>query len=191
MFGLRLNISVSNDVIARAQNGSPTDVGELYTRHYASIYRFLYYRTGDALTAEDLTSEVFLKMVRALPSYKAGSVPFQAWLYQIARNMAIDHYRRDRHYELVELDENLDSSGPDMDQMIDVNLTSEDLINGLKNIEETQRDVLLLRFVEGLAISETAVILHKSIDAVKGLQRRGLQALKILLDHQEVGFDQS
>lgn len=191
MLGLRLNITVSNDVIARAQKGSPTDTGELYTRHYASIFRYLYYRTGDVQTAEDLTAEVFLKMVRALPSYRPGNVPFQAWLYQIARNLAIDHYRRFRNYELVELDENMDSSDPDMDQMIDYHFTSEDLVEGLKKIEETQRDVILLRFVEGLAISETAVVLHKSIDAIKGLQRRGLQALKILLDHQEVGHEQS
>ena len=186
-----MNINVPIDMIVRAQNGSPTDAGELYTRHYVSIYRYLYYRTGNVHVAEDLTSEVFLKMVRALPSYRPGTIPFQAWLYQIARNMAIDHYRRNRHYALVELDESLDNSDPDMDQMIDYHLTSEDLVEGLKKIEETQRDVLLLRFIEGLALSETAVVLHKSIDAVKGLQRRGLQSLKILLDHQEVGHDQS
>ncbi len=183
--------SVPDDMIARAQNGSPADAGSLYLRHYLSIYRYLYYRTGDALTAEDLTSEVFIKMVRALPSYRPGIVPFQAWLFQIARNMAIDHYRRSQHYTLVELDENLDGNGPDMDSMVDFKLTSVDLVEGLKKIEETQRDVLVLRFVEGLAINETALVLHKSIDAVKALQRRGLQALKVKLNHLEIDHDGS
>ncbi len=123
---------VPDDMIARAQNGSPADTGNLYSRHYLSIYRYLYYRTGDAMTAEDLTSEVFLKMVRALPSYRIGNVPFQAWLFQIARNMAIDHYRRNQHYPLVELDENLDGNEPNLDSMIDFHFTSVDLAEGLK-----------------------------------------------------------
>jgi RNA polymerase sigma-70 factor (ECF subfamily) len=186
-----LNNRVSEDIIARAQNGSPADAGELYMRHYLSIYRYLFYRTGDALTAEDLTAEVFLKMVRALPSYRSGIVPFQAWLFQIARNMSIDHHRRSQHYPLVELDENLDGGDPEMDRMVDFHLTSLDLVEGLKKIEESQRDVLVLRFVEGMAINETAIVLHKSIDAVKGLQRRGLQALKTLLNHLEVDHDRS
>jgi len=178
-------------MILRAQNGSPADAGGLYLCHYLSIYRYLYYRTGDAQTAEDLTSEVFLKMVRALPSYRVGVVPFQAWLFQIARNMAIDHYRRSRHYPLEELNENLDGHDPDLDSMVDFHFTSEELVEGLKKIEEAQRDVLLLRFVEGMAISDTAIVLHKSIDAVKGLQRRGLLALKTMLNHLEVGHDGS
>jgi len=186
-----LNNSVTDDMIARAQNGSPADAGGLYQRHYLSIYRYLYYRTGDTLTAEDLTAEVFMRMVRALPSYRFGVIPFQAWLFQIARNVAIDHYRRSQHYPLVELDENLDGDDPDLDSVIEYHLTSAHLVEGLKKIEESQRDVLLLRFIEGMAINETALILHKSVDAVKGLQRRGLQALKTLLYHLEVDRDGS
>ena len=181
----------SDDLVARAQNGGPADAGGLYSRYYLSIYRYLYYRTGDALTAEDLTAEVFLKMVRALPSYRPGIVPFQAWLYQIARNMAIDHYRRSQHYSLVELDENLDGDHPNLDSLVDLHLTSADLVEGLKKIEETQRDVLLLRFIEGLSINETADILHKSLDAVKALQRRGLQALRTQLNRLKVDDDGS
>jgi len=184
-----LDNTVSDDMIARAQSGSPADAGGLYLRYYLSIYRYLYYRTGDVQTAEDLTSEVFLKMVRALPSYRSGTVPFQAWLFQIARNMAIDHYRRNQHYTLVELDDNMNGEDPDLDHLIDLNLTSADLVEGLKQIEETQRDVLLLRFIEGMAIKETAAVLHKSIDAVKALQYRGLLALKKLLNHLEMDHD--
>jgi RNA polymerase sigma-70 factor (ECF subfamily) len=120
-----------------------------------------------------------------------GIVPFQAWLFQIARNIAIDHYRRNQHYPLVELDENLDGDEQDTDNLVDYHLTSVDLVEGLKKINESQRDVLLLRFVEGMAINETAVVLHKSVDAVKALQRRGLQTLKKLLNHLEVGHDGS
>ena len=99
--------SRSNHMVERAQRGNREALGALYTDHHQKIYRYLYYRTGDPQTAEDLTADVFLKMVQALPGYQVGSIPFQAWLYQIARNLAIDHYRRKSAHPLETIQENL------------------------------------------------------------------------------------
>ena len=178
--------TVSANLITRAQRGSPEDVGALYGAFHQSIYRYLYYRTSDFQTAEDLTSEVFLRMVQSLSLYRIYITPFQAWLFQIARNLAIDHYRRSNTHPVLPLDENLDSDSLDLDQTVDFKFTCEELAQALAKMNDMQRDVLLLRFIEGMPIAETARVLHKSEDAIKALQRRGLATLRVLFAHQEV-----
>ncbi len=186
-----MTYSNSYDVIARAQRGSPEETGMLYSHYHQSIYRYLFYRTGDPQTAEDLTADVFLKMVQALPSYRFETTPFQAWLFQVARNLAIDHYRRTNAHPVVAIDENLDSEDHDLDHQVEVRLSSANLTRALVRLEETQRDVVLLRFIEGLPIAEAALVLHKSEDAVKALQRRGLKALRALLANLENDHESS
>lgn len=177
------------NVVARAQRGNPEAAGELYTRFHQNIYRYLYYRIGDLQTAEDLTSEVFLKMVRALPTYRLDGTPFEAWLFQIARNAAIDHFRRSSAHPVAYLDEDLNSLEPDVDSTVEMHLTCEGLADALGNLNENQRDVLLLRFIEGMPISATGSVLHKTDDAVKALQSKGLAALRKMLNKSEEHHD--
>lgn len=173
-----------SELVARAQRGNSDAFGDLYLRYYQSIYRYLYYRTTDQQTAEDLTAEVFLKMVQALPRYQPQAAPFQAWLFQIARNLAIDHHRRNQSHPIVILDEALPGHEPEIHSSVESRLTQASLKSCLGQIEESQREVILLRFIEELSITDTASILHKSEDAIKGLQRRALLALRELLgDH--------
>ncbi len=175
------------DIISRAQRGNPDACGELYQRYYQDIYRYLFYRTSNPQIAEDLTGEVFLKMVQALPRYQIKAVPFRAWLFQIARNLAIDHYRRTQSHPHQDLDETLASQDPDIHTTVEGRLTSDNLRDFLEKIEESQRDVLLLRFIEDLSLSDTAAVLHKSEDAIKGLQRRALLALRALFGGSHAG----
>lgn len=170
-----------SELVARAQRGSAAAAGALYAHFQPKIYRYLYFRTGDPQTAEDLTGEVFLKMVRFLPDYHPKEVPFQAWLFRIASNLAIDHHRRTSTHPEVEVDEELDARSEPMDDTIQLRLSCEALQQALAGLNEAQRDVVVLRFIEGLAITETAAILHRSEDSVKALQRRGLQALRLKL----------
>ncbi len=181
-----LNVS---EVVARAQGGSPDAMGTLYTCFSQRVYRFLYFRTGDAQIAEDLTGEVFLRMVQALPDYHQESTPFQAWLFQIARNLAIDHFRRVNSHPQVEIDEDLDWEAGNLDELLDFHFSCEELARGLATLDENHRDVLLLRFIEGMPIAETAQTLHKSTDAVKALQRRGLTALRSIIQPGERGHE--
>lgn len=180
--------NASNDeLVARAQNGDAEAISFLYLNNYQSIYRYLYYRVGDSKAAEDLTSEVFVKMIQALPNYRRQNVPFTAWLFQISRNLAIDlHRKRAARMVDTELHENIQESGPTLDDILEGKLTNERLLKAMHSLTNDQRDVLILRFIEGLPLSEVAIILHKSEDAIKGLQHRALTALRALLNWPEV-----
>jgi len=172
---------INPELISRAKNGDAVVIGALYERFRLSIFRYLYYRLGDQQMAEDLTSEVFLRMIRSLPGLNPKSVSFQAWLFQIARNLAIDHYRKMSVRDHVQLDENAISRDEDIDTSLEKSLTSERLRWALSRLNPDQRDVIVLRFVAGMPITQVAQTLHKSEDSVKGLQRRGLSTLRQIL----------
>lgn len=185
----RMDDTIPGNLIARARRGSPEATSALYGRYYQSIYRYFYYRSGDPQTAEDLTADVFLKMVEAIPGYRIEATPFHAWLFQIARNLAIDHFRRNSAHPVAPIHENMDNPAPDVESTLDTHLTSRKLAEALAQIDDNQRDVLLMRFIEGMPISEAAHVLHKTEDAIKALQRRGLTALRQLLNQPEVSND--
>lgn len=172
------------DLVNRAQKGSPAAVGALYARFQPNIYRYLFFRTGSAETAEDLTGEVFLRMVENLPEYRPTQAPFLAWLYRIARNLAIDHHRRTSAHPETEIDEELEATAEPLDDTIQVNLTHAALQQALASLQEAQRDVIVLRFIEGMNIADTAAVLHRTQDSIKALQRRALQALRQTLSDQ-------
>lgn len=182
--------TIDIDTIRGAQAGRPEQVTALYEHYHASIFRYLYYRVGDRQTAEDLTSEVFLRMIRNLSGYslKDSAAPFQAWLFQIAHNLVTDHFRRSSIHPQVELAEHLAGSDPAPDAGIEHRLANEHLYKALARLHEEQRDVIVLRFMVGLPILEVARTLHKSVDAVKGLQRRGLAALRSSLSELEASY---
>lgn len=173
------------NLIALARQGSPEAAGQLYERHYQSIFRYLAYRTADLQTAEDLTGEVFLKMVQALPAYRSGAATFRAWLFQIARNLSIDHFRRNHNRTTQPLHESLPALEQDPEDTAHQRLTSTRLSKALARLNDEQREVVLMRFVVGMPIAEVAATLHKSEDAVKGLQRRALITLRELLKPAE------
>ena len=181
-------IEINTDLIRRAQTGDTATLGELYERYQLSIFRYLYYRVGDRQTAEDLTSEVFERMLRFLAGFNPPSSSFQAWLFRIARNLSTDHYRKMSVRNDVQLEENLISVNDDPHTTIERVLTIEGLRQALAKLNEEQRDVILLRFVSGMPISEVAHTLNKSEDAIKGLQRRALSALREILVDWEVSY---
>jgi len=178
-----------NEWVIRAQNGAVEAMSLLYLNHYQSIYRYLYFRAGDQKTAEDLTSEVFLKMVQSLPHYRMQNVPFQAWLFQIARNLAIDYHRKQASHPSVQIQDEMRDGFLAVDETLDIKLTHESLGRALEKLTDDQRDVILLRFVEGMSLAQVGKTLHKSEDAIKGLQRRALISLRMELVHQETDHD--
>ncbi len=180
-----------SELIASAQQGDSRATGQLYEMNYASIYRYLYYRTGDVQVAEDLTAEVFLKMVQALPAYRQTNSTFRTWLFQIARNLAVDYYRRTSTHGMVPLDDEGTMGEDGVDETVDVIITRQTLQDSLSKLGDIQRDVIVLRFVEGLSLEEVAEVLHRSEDAIKGLQRRGLSLMRQILLQMEGGNDLS
>jgi RNA polymerase sigma-70 factor (ECF subfamily) len=178
-----------DNLIERAQRGSQEAVGLLYEQHHSSIYRYTYYRTGNAQAAEDITADVFLKMVQALPGFHGSSPAFRGWLFQIARNLSIDHLRRYIAHPVDYLREDLFAPNSHTENSVDHSLEAQSLHTALNQLNDDQKDVILIRFVEGLPLAETARVLHKSEDSVKGLQRRALEALREYMIEKENNYE--
>ena len=176
------------DLIRRAKDGDDIVVSEIYDRYQRSIFRYLYYRVGDQQTAEDLTSEVFLRMIEKISYYQDQRASFQAWLFQIARNLSIDHYRKMKSRDSVALEDDYPERSEDPLEVLDRELTSEKLYQAMVKLPENQRDVIVMRFVVGMPIGEVADTLHKTEDSIKGLQRRALLALREILAEWEVSY---
>jgi RNA polymerase sigma-70 factor (ECF subfamily) len=172
-----------NELVKRAQQGDSAAVGALYDRHHTPIFRFVWSRVSDQQTAEDLTGDVFMKMVTSLPDYKISDVPFRAWLYRIARNLVTDEYRKQTGKTAVSLQdvETMISLGISPDSAAEQHITLDRVQSALATIDPTQKEVVELRFLAGLSLQEVAETLDYSIAAVKSHQHRGLKALRAAL----------
>jgi RNA polymerase sigma-70 factor, ECF subfamily len=180
---------VNTELIQRAQEGDRAMMAALYEHFDRGIFRYLFYRVGERQTAEDLTSEVFVRMLRFISGFHPPSSTFQAWLFQIARNVANDHFRKVGVHPLSELSEAMPAESTGMDEAVEKRLTSERLRQAIQVLNESQRDVIVLRFISGMSISDVAQALNKSEDAVKGLQRRALMTLRNILMEWEVHYE--
>ena len=178
--------SMEVDLVARAQGGDVNAIGALYDEHHESIFRYLWLRVGDPHLAEDLTGDVFMRMLHALPNYQSMGLPFRAWLYRIAHNLLVDHFRRNSRREPVSLDV-VETHAADDDPLVSVErrLLAERLGHALSQLDPHQREVVVLRFLAGLSLQETAAAMGRSEAAVKSLQHRSLSALRLALGEEE------
>jgi RNA polymerase sigma-70 factor (ECF subfamily) len=167
-------------LIRRAQSGDAGAFGRLYDAGVDRIYRYIFFRVTDLEIAEDLTSEVFLKAWENLHRYRPGG-PFIAWLYTIARNTVIDHYRTRK--QSVSLDETVIKLDPHLEEKVDLQDEVETLKRAMQHLTDQQREVLTLRFLVELDTGQIAGRMRKSEGAVRALQMRALQALaKVMND---------
>lgn len=178
MFGL-----TEASIVKKAQKGDSSAVGWLFDNHHEAIFRFIWLRVRDHTLAEDLTGEVFMRMVAELPRYQNRDLPFRAWLYRIAHNLVIDNYRTDKSHMSLPLEQVILHANPAThpDVMTDQALTIERVQQALDNLDPAQREVVELRFLAGLSLKDAAATLNKTVAAVKSLQHRGLSTLRILL----------
>ena len=168
------------ELIKRARSGDAYAFGLLYEAHFPAIYRFAFFRTFDEQAAEDIASQVFMKAWEHLETYEIRGTPLVAWLYTIARNAVIAHYRAQK--ETLDLDDAAPLPGPlDLEARVDLNLDMAALRDALQNLTDEQREVLTLKFIDGLSTREVADVLGKEEGAVRALQMRGLQALARLI----------
>jgi RNA polymerase sigma-70 factor (ECF subfamily) len=182
--------SATIEQVLRAQKGDEGAIRDLYLRYKTNVFRYLFYQIGDSLAAEDLTSEVFIRMIKGLPSFQPrGS--FQAWLYQIAHNLAIDYHRKEKANDRLPLLEDLVADGDNPPETVEHQLDNQNLQKALAQLNQAQREVLVLRFVLAMPIEQTAQAMKCSEDAVKGLQRRGLTALRQMLEERSVSHARS
>lgn len=179
---------VTAAVIKQAQSGDTTALTVLYEHYRPDVYQYLYYRMGRPQLAEDLTTEVFIRVIEHLPRYQQRRVAFRAWLLQIARNLAIDHMRKMNVRDHVDLDDEMPADVDGPETAVDLALTGDHLKNALRRLTADQCDVIVLRFVAEMPINEVARMLNKSESAIKALQARGLEALQKILAPQKVYY---
>jgi len=169
-------------LVQRAISGDAEAFASLYDTYVDRVYRFIFFRVGESRLAEDLTSQTFLKAWESVGRYQIRGLPFAAWLFRIARNKVIDNYRVSK--ETVSLEAAL-STQPDpngrVDEKVEGHLEIEQLRVALRRLTEDQRQVLTLKFIEGLSTKEISQITGKQEGAIRALQMRGLQALAQIL----------
>jgi RNA polymerase sigma-70 factor, ECF subfamily len=170
-------------LVELAKQGDAEAFGQLYDNYVSTIYRYIYYRVGGHALAEDLTSETFLRALRSLTSFRWQGRDFGAWLVTIARNLVADHFKSGRFRLEVATGEILDydsaADGPEDDVL--AMLTNEALVTALKKLGTDQQECLVLRFLNGLSVTETARVLGKSDGAIKQLQLRAIRNLAKLM----------
>ena len=170
-------------LVELARAGDKDAFGLLYDHYQSSVYRFLYYRTRSQVLAEDLTSETFFRALRSMNNFRWQGKDFGAWLMTIARNLTTDHFKAGRtRLEMTTEDMTPhDDATEGPESAVLAGLTNEALLKALTELPTEQRECLIMRFLQGLSIAETAEILGRSSGAVKQLQLRGVRNLAKLI----------
>lgn len=175
----------ARDLLRRAQAYEERALTRLYTLFSDRVFRFIYYRIQDRPRAEDLTNEVFVRMLESVEKFRPTgddtSLVLTGWIFTIARNLIIDDYRRQKVRmadPLPENDDDLEDKSFDMD----LHLTRADLQKALAQLTEEQQTVLLMRFEEGFTSIQIAKMMGKTEMAIKALQRRGLATMARIME---------
>lgn len=173
--------------LERAKELDPAALEAIYDRYSPKIYNYIYRRLGHAALAEDLTAQVFLRMLEAIQDDRAWRTSFSGWLYRIAHNLVVDHFRRHSRHTRISLEDAppLLSNEGDPVEITDQKMAHERVLWALQKLTEDQAQVVVLRFLEGLSISEVSSAMNRSEGAVKALQYRAVVALRHLLSASE------
>jgi RNA polymerase sigma-70 factor (ECF subfamily) len=172
-----------SELIARAARGDREAFGALYERYVFKVFRHVYHLTSDVHTAEDLTAQTFLNALEAIPRYEMRGVPFLAWLLRIGYNLTINH-RKVRKNGAAPLPEAVQVQGTlySPEASCEAKADGERLWEGVRTLRGDQRQVIVMRFIDGLSYPDIAKVLGKSIGAVRVIQYRALCALRRRLE---------
>jgi RNA polymerase sigma-70 factor (ECF subfamily) len=166
-----------------AKDGDADAFGQLYDHYVTGVFRFIYYRVGSQQLAEDLTSETFVRGLRAIQRFTWQGKDFGAWLTTIARNLIADHFKSSRsRLELVTetIPEGTSRAASPEQEVLSL-ISNEMLFEALQSLPPEQRDCLLMRFIQELSIAQTAAALGRSEGAIKQLQLRAVRSLAKVL----------
>ncbi|MEP6696266.1 MAG: sigma-70 family RNA polymerase sigma factor [Pseudonocardiales bacterium] len=170
-------------VVERAQAGDAEAFGQLYDRYVNLVFRYIHFRVGSRAQAEDLTSETFTRALRRICSVSWQGRDFGAWLVTIARNLIADHYKSSRYRleistaDMIEADQ--PQEGPEND-VLDA-MTTATLLEAVKKLNAEQQECIVLRFLQGMSVTETGQAMGKNDGAIKALQYRAVRSLGRLL----------
>jgi RNA polymerase sigma-70 factor, ECF subfamily len=166
-------------LVDRAQQGDRAALEELYLLHFDRIYSYLHMSVGNRHDAEDLTTQTFMKMLESIKRFRWQSAPFSAWLFRIAHNLAMDHFRASRRWQPEEdVPEPVGESEPSAEAAAFQSIGRQSMLELIEDLSQEQKQVLTLKFVFNLPNAEVATILGKTEGAVKSLQHRALVSLQ-------------
>lgn len=163
-------------LIKACQSGDSQSFGDLYEKYFKKIYSFVYYRISHKETTEDLVSIVFTKALENISKFNKGY--FSAWLYQIARNTVIDHYRTNKSTQDLERMAELSVDNPILENM-DNGIELQEIKAKLDKLNEIQRDIIIMRVWDGLSYKEISQIIGKSENNCKMIFSRALKELRL------------
>ena len=173
-------------LVELAQQGDREALESLYLLHFDRIYSYLHMSVGNRHDAEDLTTQTFLKMLEAIGRFRWRSAPFSAWLFRIAHNLAMDHFRATRRWqpeeEVRDPEVAVEASA---EEAALASIGRRSMVELIERLSLDQQQVLMLKFVFGFTNGEAGTILDKSEGAVKSLQHRALASLQKQLTHTE------
>jgi len=170
-------------LVTLASAGDTDAFGELYDIFLDAIYRFVSLRVGNRADAEDITEQIFISMFTAIKRYTDNGVPFEAWMYRIARNKVTDYYRtRKAHVQLEAVAEVPDTRANPEEQVIHT-MSRESVMKSLSEIVPTYQEIIILKYVEDKTNEEISAILEKPVAHIRVLQHRAVQALRKVVDY--------
>src|ERR687887_2193770 len=166
-------------LVERAQKGERQALEELYLIHFDRIYSYLHMSVGNRHDAEDLTTQTFLKMLESIGKFRFQAAPCSAWLFRIAHNLAMDHFRARRRWQP---EEEVPEPPGDEEQSAELAamqaLGRQSMLELIENLSHEQQQVLTLKFVFNFPNADVATILNKTEGAIKSLQHRALVSLQ-------------
>jgi RNA polymerase sigma-70 factor, ECF subfamily len=169
-------------LVDRARDGDATAIEGIYELYVSRIYRFVVARVGNASDAEDITAEVFYRVIERISTFEWRDVPFSAWMFKIASNQVISHHRKHGNRTAAPIEDfNLEDSRPGPDTLVEFSVTMQEVFAACARLPEMQRQVIALRFASGLSVRETAAALGKTENNVKVLQYKAIIKLQKLL----------
>lgn len=182
-------VDVERATVDRARRGDQAALADLYDWYMARIFRYAMARLGNTAEAEDLTEEVFLKMLNAISDFHWKDVPFSSWIFRIAHNQVASHFRKtaQRGGPSSGLSEDMVDWRDGPAAAVEQSMTIEEVRRATGTLPEAQRDVIVLRFAVGLSITETAKALGKGEGNVKALQHKAVAKLQKMLAPEESG----
>lgn len=172
-----------SELILQAKKGDSGAFGTLYDTYMPAIYRFVLFKVGTRSDAEDVTHQVFLKAWKSMKKYRDEGHPFSSWLYRIAQNTIIDHYRSTKnHRDINSMPEDALSEAPGFEENVDRGLRAAVVHRAIRELDDMSQNVLLMKFVNDLSNKEISATLQKSEGAIRVIQHRALKHLKTILE---------
>jgi len=168
------------NLVQRAKEKDEAAFARIYESYFDKIYRYIVLKIGERTEAEDLTQQIFVKVVQQIGTFKWRGTPFSAWLFRIAHNQMVDYLRQQNKRQLLPLDESV-AGQDDPQRTVEAKVDLERVLEAAKKLPSTQQEVISLRFSADLSTREVAKIMNESEGAIKALQHSAIITLRKIL----------